>query len=423
MGGKLIVPPIVQAQNVIYENAVVVQPSDDLQTKYDWLKSADRDAAMGALSATNRRTLILAPGTHTITSAIDFDTDYVDVSSISGNPTDTILTGVLVPHNITQTCDVMSMSNFKMDSTYNSTTNNWNFIINSASGSNSGSVYTNLIVWHQNPFRFGTSRFPVLNSCDEAGLWINCRSTTYGWRPAKDQDFSPTMWNCVSGDSSFGGDQQNDTTGTGIIGGTFYNCVGGDDSFGGCAAFGMDCSSDSRFYNCVAGNNSYAMGKEFAGQAFNCIGGSDSFAGYGTGTDYGVMSGLLVGCICSADSVGSGHTSCSNTGTMRNCNVTAMDSPIMLGSGAVIEHCRIEQVSTGIDAIAITDDTVVPRIFNSTIKVLAAGTGVPVNAGAAQNAYVAHCRMNNRDNDADGLGANVTNLCSNGSFNVVENDI
>ena len=47
-------------------NSVVVDPSDDLTVKYDWLKSSDRDAAMGALSATNRRTLILSPGIYTL---------------------------------------------------------------------------------------------------------------------------------------------------------------------------------------------------------------------------------------------------------------------------------------------------------------------------------------------------------------------
>ena len=58
------------------KNAVLVSPSDDLQVKYNWLKSSSRDGVMGALSATNRRTLILTPGVYT--GNLTADTDFVD---------------------------------------------------------------------------------------------------------------------------------------------------------------------------------------------------------------------------------------------------------------------------------------------------------------------------------------------------------
>lgn len=49
-------------------NTKIVYPQDDLLTAYQWLKSSDRDGAMGALSASNRRYLHLMPGTYDITS-------------------------------------------------------------------------------------------------------------------------------------------------------------------------------------------------------------------------------------------------------------------------------------------------------------------------------------------------------------------
>ena len=65
-----------------YGNAVLITPSDDLQVKYDWLKSSDRDAEMGALSSTNRRTLILTPGTYTLSAILTLDIDYVDLTGL-----------------------------------------------------------------------------------------------------------------------------------------------------------------------------------------------------------------------------------------------------------------------------------------------------------------------------------------------------
>ncbi|MCK5270190.1 MAG: hypothetical protein KAJ46_05365 [Sedimentisphaerales bacterium] len=44
------------------KNALFVEPGDDLQVKYDWLASSDRDGVMGALSEGNKRHLIKTPG-------------------------------------------------------------------------------------------------------------------------------------------------------------------------------------------------------------------------------------------------------------------------------------------------------------------------------------------------------------------------
>lgn len=74
-------------------NAHIITPDKTLQTEYDWLKSGDRDGAMGALSYTNRRTLVLSPGTYTLSAYWNADTEHVDTASLTpGNPADTVVT-------------------------------------------------------------------------------------------------------------------------------------------------------------------------------------------------------------------------------------------------------------------------------------------------------------------------------------------
>jgi hypothetical protein len=298
--------------------------------------------------------------------------------------------------------------------------------INCASLDNAGSKYTNLVLGHSKPARLipsSTYRYPTFTSCDEKGLWVNCRATNYAWRVAKDMDFSPEMWNCTAGIYSYGGDQENDTTGTGEIGGKFYNCVSGSYGFGGCDSFGMKSNVSSKYYGCIGSVGCFSIGKEFAGTAWNCYALTSSFGGYGSGAYYGTMSGKLYNCTMSDKSAGAGNANCANTGITQGCTITALSTPIYVGSGARIRQSYISVSTVDVDAISIIDDTSPPRIYDTTIEVNSAGTGVPINAGAAQTAFVAHCRMNNRDVDSDGLGANVTNLCSNDGQNVVENDI
>ncbi len=60
-------------------NVKIVQPEDDLQKAYDWLKSSQRDEQMGAVAINHPRTLLLSPGVYTGT--VDLDTDYVNIAS------------------------------------------------------------------------------------------------------------------------------------------------------------------------------------------------------------------------------------------------------------------------------------------------------------------------------------------------------
>jgi hypothetical protein len=104
------------------------------------------------------------------------------------------------------------------------------------------------------------------------------------------------------------------------------------------------------------------------------------------------------------------------TGEIVRCTTTGNTLPLH-AAGATIRDSRIENVTLNVDGIVLDDDN--SKIINSTIEVNDAGTGVPVNAGAAQNVVAVNCTFNNGDNDPDGLGANVTNLAltaSNGVY-------
>lgn len=61
-------------------NSIWVTPDDNIDEAYNWLASSDRNGDMGTISASNRRTLILTPGTYS--DDITIDTNYVDVSEV-----------------------------------------------------------------------------------------------------------------------------------------------------------------------------------------------------------------------------------------------------------------------------------------------------------------------------------------------------
>jgi hypothetical protein len=67
---KAVIPPIrtIRPDHLRLCNSLVVSPADNLQTKYDWLKSDARDMEMGVLSATNKRYLMASAGNYNLTA-------------------------------------------------------------------------------------------------------------------------------------------------------------------------------------------------------------------------------------------------------------------------------------------------------------------------------------------------------------------
>jgi hypothetical protein len=70
---------LLSEMNEFVGNTAIICPSDNIQKKYDRLKLSALDDKMGKLSAENRRTLLLSPGTYNINYTVLMDTDYIDI--------------------------------------------------------------------------------------------------------------------------------------------------------------------------------------------------------------------------------------------------------------------------------------------------------------------------------------------------------
>ena len=292
-------------------NAMIVYPGDDLAAKYNWLKSSDRDAKMGALSSTNPRTLILAPGGYTLTSALVLDTDYVNIIGLA-SPEDTVVAGAMSSTIVEQTANTISLANFTIQNT--NADGGDGLKIDAAD--NSDSVYKYMNFWTVKQISSGVYGMQDIN-----GTWEFCNSDDFAWVCAPDKKLSATMFYCTAGFKSYAGDN-----GGVEITGTLKHCTGGDQSFGGCGMYG--CPISGQLEDCEAGYNSYAMGKEFSGVAIRCKGGTNCFGGWkGSGTYYGTFSGYVEDCqVVGGFSFGTGHASCVLSGQLRNCIIGSTDA-------------------------------------------------------------------------------------------------
>lgn len=256
-------------------NSLVVNQSDSILTLYAQLKSSDRNAVMGVLSATNRRVLLLTPGVYTITESLILDTDFVDIASISGNPKDTIIQKTVFEGAPPRGCIIQTANNVCLTGftirTNGGLTIDFGLDINITSGDNTDSYYRNMDF---ESTKDPAQAFCVTGTSNIDGTWENCNADSYAWRLASSKVLKATMKDCNSGIYSYGGDA------SGIsISGTFYRCVTGSYSFGGCTSVGCNITSDALFVDCIAGKCSYAMGRNFAGTAIRCRGGAMCFGG------------------------------------------------------------------------------------------------------------------------------------------------
>lgn len=291
---------------MILGNAITVLPTDDLQTKYNWLKSSARDAVMGPLSATNRRALLLAPGLYALTSQFTLDTNYVDLIGL-GCPTDACLTRETGGTCVKQTANDTHLSNFTIQTTgiANGQLTGGDRGLEIAAADNTPSSYIDMHF-------LGTSSvnkqgFPVFGTSDMSGFWNRCHAGGHAWRVDIGKKLKATMYNCVSwyqtigvfdpangyGYSSFGGDALGAE-----ISGRLIRCVAGIMSFGGCGQNGCDCSG--YFEECRSGANSFATWRHFSGIALRCTAGFNSFAsGAEIAGGAAKFSGICIDCIVS----------------------------------------------------------------------------------------------------------------------------
>ncbi len=396
-------------------NILIISPSDDLITKYNWLKSSERDSAMGVLSANNRRVLVLLPGLYLLSSTLTLDADYVDVISFSGIPTDTVIERNGGGYVIRQTAEAINLSGIKV---YNSGVGTGDGAFNlNAANDNSLSTYRCM------EFRI-TSEMPsaasVYGTSHIGGLWEFCKADGSFFKLASGRNLSGTFNFCEVSFGAFGsgGGEASDISGKftyckggadsfggGTLSGTFIHCTGGDRSFGGSTSSGKDCSGTFKY--CMAGDNSFAMGKTFSGIAIGCTGGKECFGGYkGSGGDHPFFTGQARDCAATGRSFGGGSDSGECSGTLIGCRCTNMPTALRV-AGAHIENCYLGVTAGGADreGILLKDDNT--KIYNTTIIC----TGFSLKGGITpKNVMALHCRMNKDKHP------NVTNLVGDGSL-------
>jgi len=407
--------PIAKA-GINLKNAMLVNPGDDVTVKYNWLKSANRDAAMGALSATNRRTLVLAPGKHTATSLWTLDTNYVDVVSLSGDTEGTVVERAGGGAVVKQAADTINLCGFKI---YNSGDSAGDHAFEIDATDNSLSTYR-FMDFRKTYAKMTASS--VLGTSHINGLWEFCEGNTYFLNTAASKNLagifrfctgdsysfkvgsggvlSGTFENCTGGDSSFNG---------GTLSGTFKPCKAGDYSFGGSSsdsAGGNECSGT--FWNCQAGDNSYAMGAAFSGLAIDCIAGERGFGGnFDSGSAYGTFTGEARGCHTTSMGFGGGRDdSAGCSGNLFRCRCTNQPSALRVASGVRLEDCYIQSVGSEIECVFVTTDTTPPVFYNCTL-IAGSGTAYSIKALSSKNVVAVHCRTNKTTSD-------ITNLVTGG---------
>ena len=252
---------------------------------------------------------------------------------------------------------------------------------------------------------------PVHGQSDLSGTWINCTAGSYSWRVHTGVQLIPAlMRNCTAGSGSWSGNGTEEGN-PNKIDGTFEECTATGSGCFTVVESGGTILQNAVFRRCVAGNNSWtSLSIAVGGTYYDCVGGTGCFVGaVGSG-----FSGTAYRCI-----VGSGSFA-DLRGTLVGCQV--LDSATTIAcAGASVRDSTIQVTTTSIDAFTLLDGNT--SILNSTILVLQGGTGIPVDDdGNAWNVVVAHCRMNNAANDADGMGTNVTNLIGTPG-NVVDDDL
>jgi hypothetical protein len=310
--------------NLNLGNSVVIGPDDNLQDKYDWLKSSDRDTKMGALTRINRRTLILSPGTYTLTSTLILNTPYIDITSLTDSSSDTIVEGYFSNAPVIDvTAFNMKLSNFTV---YNSDPVGSSLLHNDALHMNVVSEGSDALVQYvssKNRISSATNDFYALGVeqgdyiyCDTAtgaGLYqIYTIDTDYVWvlpgfsGNESDVDFyivsvhtifenmdficadnitaysfpvlfpsnSSGLWrNCTSRNLAWR--QSANVTMRPVM----YDCIGEFSCFGSDQEGAV---MGGEYYRCISGGRSFGgcgtFGCEVSGKLYDCIAGDDSYA-------------------------------------------------------------------------------------------------------------------------------------------------
>lgn len=249
--------------------------------------------------------------------------------------------------------------------------------------------------------------------CDTDGLWTNIITNGYSFRNYDgDSVFKATMHDVQCGSWALFGNQ-------GTVGqcelkkvraiGIYSDAEGsGFATFGGCNFYGTPIGADAVFEDCEGGNNSAGLGLKNEGTWRRCRFGSSSMGATVLGAYYGDFAGYAEDCHVGADSLGgrTGDLEGKLTGTVINCTIVENTKAHRI-EGANVIGTTITMATTDEDCITLLDSASI--IHDSSLSVIATGTGTPINAASALNVSAVGNRYNSGA-ATNGLGANVTNI-------------
>jgi hypothetical protein len=275
---------------------------------------------------------------------------------------------------------------------------------------NAGSVYRDLLATHD-AFSVGTYS-SIFSLGSIAGTWLDCRTGWGGWRVATYQSLLAYMERCYGDQGSYGGDGgvhslSADPTLYCVIDGTFIDCLGEDYCWGGCGSFGGHIGSLAYFLRCRAKDNSFAIGRRCEGTFIDTGGGANCFGGTadnpGSPAQYGQFVGTHVNGWATGRSWGSGHAIAVNSGTMRNCRLTAMPDAMYM-TGAKIEQCRLAVTGSNKHCVVLNDNNSV-LLFDTLV---ANGSGASIYSATAKTVMAHGCAMNTMPGDDVTLASGYT---------------
>jgi hypothetical protein len=264
------------------------------------------------LSATNRITVLVPPGTYDLnTSPLTLTTPFVDVVSLTGNRDVIIktspftLSAVIIGNNV-KVIGIKTDKKITIESNANVEIENCQAGFDSF-GAEGGGLFGTF----KNCEALGRS-FGYGNNTTIQATFIDCKSGTQSFGKGENIFINGTFINCKAGNSSFGngsnvnitGSFTNCTAGVGSFGygvaafveGTFKDCTAFSFSFGSGPNSANSVTCNGIFNNCTAASNSFGSGGTEAiiydnAILTNCTAGLDSFGGAN-----GNINGVLIGC-------------------------------------------------------------------------------------------------------------------------------
>jgi hypothetical protein len=223
--------------NTESNNSLIVSPIGNNSIIYDYLK-LKADTTMGTLSATNRRVLILTPGTYNIdgtfsngAKVIDglvLDTEFIDIVAVGKNPEDTIITSAnfdddpgptAVGQTVELDSDNVTLAGFTIHSSASQASGHAFHVMNSGSGVR----VVDMAFRHDNASLTGTIPCRFFKQNSHAGEFIRCVSDQGGFTHggSAGTTFGVNFTDCISPNS---GILQTGNASDGFIG-TIRNCI------------------------------------------------------------------------------------------------------------------------------------------------------------------------------------------------------